>query len=164
MTTLLWPCAKYVHICTAIWVFFCLFGVSFFFKHRVRPMSLMSGSFFPRRDVPDLDQPCLSTSAVHKGSRGKLFILTSFRENKPHTLGASVPSAGDPNNTDGRQLSLCGHNYEPGSGYRRPPPPPRSSAAQRLNRAFNRSGNLKITAHTRYSCPSSLQRPRKDVT
>lgn len=47
--------------------------------------------FFPRGDVSDLDQPCLLTAAGHKGPQGKLFILTSFQENKPCALGASVP-------------------------------------------------------------------------
>ncbi len=47
--------------------------------------------FFPRGVVSDLDQPCLSTLAGHKGPQGKLFILTSFQENKPRALGASVP-------------------------------------------------------------------------
>lgn len=45
--------------------------------------------FFPCRDIPDLDQPCLSTSAGHKGPQAELFILTSFQENKPRSLGAS---------------------------------------------------------------------------
>lgn len=47
--------------------------------------------FFPRGDVSDLDQPCLSTSAGYKGPQAKLFILTSFQENKLSALGASVP-------------------------------------------------------------------------
>lgn len=125
--------------------------------------SLLACSFFPCGDVPDLDQPCLSTSAVHKGSRGKLFILTSFRENKPHTLGASGPSTGVPNSAEGQQLSLCGHNYRPGSGYRRCcVQVPCVMSELRVQPC----GNLKITAHGgRYSCPSPLQwQKRHDIT
>lgn len=47
--------------------------------------------FVPRGDVSDLDRQCLSTSAGHKGGQAKLFILTSFQQNKPCTVGASVP-------------------------------------------------------------------------
>lgn len=78
--------------------------------------------FFPRGDVSDLDQPCLLTSAGHKGPQGKLFILTSFQENKPRALGASVPRGVQKRNPRGcpagEQLSLRGHDLSPGSGYR----------------------------------------------
>lgn len=86
--------------------------------------------FFPRGDVSDLDRPCLSTSAGHKGPQGKLFILTSFQENKLCALGASVPQEvpKKPNPPQkkhnpwgfptGQQLSLPGHDLSPGSGYR----------------------------------------------
>lgn len=83
--------------------------------------------FSPRGDVSDLDQSCLSTSAGHKGAPAKLFILTSFKQNKPCALGAYVPqraqlppskkNAGPP--IDGRQLSLHGHDFSPGSGYQK---------------------------------------------
>jgi len=80
---------------------------------------------FPRGDVSDLDQPCLSTSAGHKGPQGKLFILTSFQENKPRTLGASVPRGVQKRNPRGcpadEQLSLRGHDLSPASaGKARP--------------------------------------------
>lgn len=67
---------------------------------RVSPRSASAVlSFFPRRDVSDLDQPCLSTSAGHKGVQAKLFILTSFQQNKPCALGASVPPRSTPTYT-----------------------------------------------------------------
>lgn len=121
--------------------------------------------FSPCGDVPDLDQLCLSTSAVHKGSRGKLFILTSFRENKPSALGACFPPyrsekqrRGCP---DGQQLSLCRH-YRPGpvSG----PAGPEQVCRRRLQVLHVKPGQLvqpyrdiKITPHgAGYSCPSTL--------
>lgn len=76
--------------------------------------------FFPRGDVSDLDQPCLSSAAGHKGPQGKLFILTSFQENKPCTLWASVPRRVQKTQPLElrEQLSLRGHDLSPGSGYR----------------------------------------------
>lgn len=75
--------------------------------------------FFPHGDAFDLDQLCLSTSAGHKGLWGKLFILTSFRENKPHALGAPVPPEESEKRNPrgcpgGQQLSLCRHDLRPG--------------------------------------------------
>lgn len=64
---------------------------------RVSPWSAAAVlPFFPRGDVSDLDQPCLSISAGHKGVQAKLFILTSFQQNKPCALGASVPRGAPP--------------------------------------------------------------------
>ena len=99
--------------------------------------------FFPCGDVPALDQSCLSTSAVNKGSRGKLFILTSFRKNKPFALGAFSPPYRSPKQRrggpDGQQLSLCRNKYRPGSGYWHAragaSPPLRSSAVGHVRSA-----------------------------
>lgn len=95
-------------------------------KHWARLVSFMSGpslssSFFPRGDVCDLDQSCLSTSAVHKGPRSKLFTLTSFRENKPCSLGASVPPRGARKNASPRRpAAVSPWARPPGPGSRAP--------------------------------------------
>lgn len=161
-TPLLWACAGIFDICTAIcWGF--------------RNTEAVSGLscwapccpalFFPCGDVPDLDQSCLPTSAVHKGSRGKLFILTSFRENKPYTVGASFPPAGVRNNAEAAQTA---HSCLPvGTTTGRGPVtgmvgPEQVRCRVQVLCAISELrvqpyGDIKITPHGgRYSCPSSF--------
>lgn len=56
------------------------------------PIQASCSLFPPRRNGFDLDQPCLSTSAGHKGPQAKLFILTGSQENKPHSSLCSLRS------------------------------------------------------------------------
>lgn len=112
-----------------VWDYCCLSNVSWMDMKQIRVkssrvrlpfMSLCCCShaalvFFPRGDIADLDQPCLSTSAGLKEPQGKLFILTSFQENKPHSIGASVPRWVPQRDRAAVSPRAWPH---PGSGYR----------------------------------------------
>lgn len=136
-----------VGMCRNIWCKYQIPAIGWIFKNIVSVLFLSCSApccpalFLPRGDAFDLDQSCLSTSAGHKGPRGKLFILTSFRENKPYSLGAPVPPEESEKRNPrgcpgGRQLSLCRHDLRPGSGYWHgragASQPPRSSAVRNI--------------------------------
>lgn len=139
-TPLLWACAEIFDICTAI---------CWFFKNTESVLCLSCSApccpalFFPAGTFLTLTsrvyQPLRSTKDPEANS-----LFSQVLEKTNHTLWEPFfPPYRSPNQRrgcpDGQQLSLCRHNYRPGSGYWHgragAGPPPRSSAVSNVRTA-----------------------------